>query len=141
MWMLQLQRVGVSRLRRRDQEGGREGGREREMAGVWGHTPLQHTRVHTHRALPPLCPLVCGERREISDPRFALHVGAIDTLIPRRFHANPPSYPSPSNLLVRPRAVALRENPLENWWRKKYREGCVRHPFIERVGFGRRRDR
>lgn len=48
MWMLQLQRVGVSRLRRRDQEGGRGKEREREMAGlgVWGHTPLQHTRVH-----------------------------------------------------------------------------------------------
>lgn len=46
--------------------------------GVWGHTPLQHTRVHTLSRLSAEC--WCGERREISNPRFALHVGAIDTL-------------------------------------------------------------
>lgn len=65
MWMLQLQRVGVSRLRRRDQEGGREGGREREMAGVWGHTPLQHTRVHTPCSPASLPVGLRGEERNL----------------------------------------------------------------------------
>lgn len=47
MWMLQLQRVGVSRLRRRDQEGGREGERERRRARCVGaHAAPTHAPMY-----------------------------------------------------------------------------------------------
>lgn len=67
--------------------------------GVWGHTPLQHTRVHTLSRLSAEC--WCGERREISNPRFALHVGAIDTLTYAGVFTRIRLLPTSSSALVR----------------------------------------
>lgn len=95
MWMLQLQRVGVSRLRPR-REGEGERGRDMSGVGVWGHTPLRHTYAPARSSRTAQCwcgPTQGGERRRgrernlprvkdepgSSVPRFALHVGAIDT--------------------------------------------------------------
>lgn len=47
MWMLQLQRVGVSRLRPRDQEGERD-----DRLSVC--TRRSHTRISNRYMLPPL---------------------------------------------------------------------------------------
>lgn len=105
MWMLQLQRVGVSRLRRRDQEGGRERERERRRARCVGaHAAPTHAPMYAPASFRAARTAECwcgqrggegggegegdGEERNLlgvkdepSVPRFALHVGAIDTLI------------------------------------------------------------
>lgn len=60
MWMLQLQRVGVSRLRPRDQGGERE--RSRAERARRAGCECVHERSHTHHGSLPLSvqALVCS---------------------------------------------------------------------------------
>lgn len=128
--MLQLQRVGVSRLRRRDQEG------ERWPGSVCGGTRRSNTRACTRS--PASRPSVGAGRGGKSPTRDSRYTWVLLT------HLHTPAFsressvnPSSSNFFVRPRTVALlcvRENPLENSWRcSKEVSAGLRAPPVSNV--------